>query len=85
MSLNKILELTPAELFDQIVLKKIRVQPVLSIKGDVDWWSAGYTEVTITGQNVINIYRSGKTPQEAVTKLLQVKRAANRRVTTEKR
>lgn len=65
--------LLPLDVLNTMKNFNLSVTPVLNRDGKVDFWSASVRQVIKnTGQNY-NDYHSGhgKTPEEAVTKLLQ--------------
>lgn len=61
--------LTEADWLAWMESKLVRLQPVLGPKNVVDWWSAGFTRVSRSGQNVVNTSASGLTAMDALQAL----------------
>ena len=52
---------------------KLKVQPVCNMEAKIDWWTAGFIEVTIHGQNIVNVHEKGNSPEDAVNNLLRAR------------
>lgn len=57
---------------DKLLIKyKIEVIPILAVTGEIDWWSASVRKVDRSGRNFHGKGEKGKTPSEAITKLVK--------------